>query len=519
MSTYSRVLTISLLVLILLGAVPAAAKTLRLAMDAEPVSMDPHAHLSTGTLQFSHLVFDPLLRWTQAMDFEPRLAHKWERIDARTLRFHLRKGVTFHSGNPLTAKDVEWTLQRLKRSESFKGIFEPVAGSKIIDDHTIDLITKIPYPLLLNIATYIFPMDRLFYTGVDDLGKSKDAIEKFEPSFARDNASGTGPYTVTERVPGTRMIFERIASYWDAQSPGNVSRIELSAIGDASDRVNALLAGKTDMIMPVAPQDYDQVRLVDDVSLVTTATPRIILLQLNQDRRPEFREVLVRQAIVHATDNRAIVQAVMRGAATAAGQQAPKGYVGYAEGLKPRFNLKRAQKMMQKAGYPDGFECSMIAPNNRYINDEKIAATVVSMLAKINIRVKLTTMDKARYWEQFAARQGDIQMIGWHPDTEDSANYSEYLTMCPNKTTGYGQDNSGGYCNPVVDDLVLRSQSGLDLAKRSAMLQRVEQLLFDDAAFVPLHWQNLSWAAWKKVDLEPIVNALNIPYFGDLVIH
>ncbi|MGD8661546.1 MAG: ABC transporter substrate-binding protein, partial [Desulfobacterales bacterium] len=189
MSTYFRALTVFLLVLSLLGAVPAAAKTLRLAMDAEPVSMDPHAHLSTGTLQFSHLVFDPLLRWTQAMDFEPRLAHKWERIDDRTLRFHLRKGVTFHSGNPLTAGDVEWTLQRLKRSESFKGIFEPVAGTKIIDDHTIDLITKSSYPLLLNVATYIFPMDRLFYSGVDDLGKPKDAIEKFEPSFARDNAS------------------------------------------------------------------------------------------------------------------------------------------------------------------------------------------------------------------------------------------------------------------------------------------------------------------------------------------
>ena len=70
MSTYFRVLTVFLLVLSLLGAVPTAAKTLRLAMDAEPVSMDPHAHLSTGTLQFSHLVFDPLLRWTKAMDFE-----------------------------------------------------------------------------------------------------------------------------------------------------------------------------------------------------------------------------------------------------------------------------------------------------------------------------------------------------------------------------------------------------------------------------------------------------------------
>jgi len=519
MSTYSRVLTVALLMLSLLGAVPAAAKTLRLVMDAEPVSMDPHAHLSGGTLQFSHLVFDPLLRWTQSMGFEPRLAQKWERIDARTLRFHLRKGVIFHSGNPLTAKDVEWTLQRLKRSESFKGIFEPVAGSKIVDDHTIDLITKSPYPLLLNVATYIFPMDRLFYSGVDALGKPKDAILKFEPSFARDNASGTGPFRVTERVPGTRMIFERVATYWDTQSPGNVTRIELSAIDDAANRVNALLAGKADMIMPVAPQDYDQVRLIDDVSLVTMASPRIILLQLNQDRRPEFRDVLVRQAIVHAIDNRAIVDAVMKGAATAAGQQSPKGYVGHVEGLKPRFNLKRAQKMMQKAGYPDGFSCTMITPNNRYINDEKIAATVVSMLDKINIRVKLTTMDKARYWEQFATRQGDIQMIGWHPDTEDSANYSEFLAMCPNKATGYGQDNSGGYCNPVVDDLVLRSQSKVDPDKRREMLQRVEQLLYDDAAFAPLHWQNISWAAWKKVDLGPVVNALNMPYLGDLVIH
>jgi peptide/nickel transport system substrate-binding protein len=69
-----------------------------------------------------------------------------------------------------------------------------------------------------------------------------------------------------------------------------------------------------------------------------------------------------------------------------------------------------------------------------------------------------------------------------------------------------------------VDDLVLRSQSELDPAKRGAMLQRVEQLLYDDAAFVPLHWQNISWAAWKKIDLEPIVNALNNPYLGDLVI-
>ncbi|HOO90881.1 MAG TPA: ABC transporter substrate-binding protein, partial [Syntrophales bacterium] len=101
------------------------AKTLKLAMDADPVSLDPHVQLSGGMLQYSHMVFDPLVRWTQEMDFEPRLATKWERLDDRTMRFYLRKGIKFHSGNPLTGEDVKWTVERLKKSQDFKGLFEP----------------------------------------------------------------------------------------------------------------------------------------------------------------------------------------------------------------------------------------------------------------------------------------------------------------------------------------------------------------------------------------------------------
>ena len=113
---------------------------------------------------------------------------------------------------------------------------------------------------------------------------------------------------------------------------------------------------------------------------------------------------------------------------------------------------------------------------------------------------------------------GSRTTIDVDPDTEDSANYTEFLLMCPNKETGYGQYNSGNYCNPRVDELVLASQTETDLKKRSAMLQEVEKILYDDAAYVPFHWQNLSWAGQKNVMLEPIVNVMNFPYFGDLVI-
>ena len=149
--------------------------------------------------------------------------------------------------------------------------------------------------------------------------------------------------------------------------------------------------------------------------------------------------------------------------------------------------------------------------------DEKIAEAMVSMLAKIKIKVNLKTMPKAQYWNEFDARAADMMMIGWHSDTEDSGNFSEFLMMCENKETGYGQYNSG-YCNPKVDELVLAAQSETDLAKRAKILQEVEQILYDDAAFVPFHWQNHAYGAKQNLMIKPILNSMNFPYFGDLVI-
>lgn len=493
------------------------AKTLKLAMDADPTSLDPHVQLSGGMLQYSHMVFDPLVRWTKQMTFEPRLATKWERIDPLTIRFFLRNDVKFHSGNPFTAEDVKWTLERLKKSQDFKGLFEPFGDPKVIDDYTIDIVTKRPYSLLLNMATYIFPLDRKFYTGTDETGQPKDAIVKEGPSFALKHESGTGKYRVTQHEQGVKMIFEKFADYWDKKSPGNIDTIIFTPIKNDATRVAALLSGDVDFIEPVPPQDYERIEKDPNCQLVTMSGSRIITLQLNQKRRDEFKDKRVRLAIDYAINNPGIAEKIMKGKATAAGQQAPKGFDGYKESLVPRFDLEKAKALMKEAGYEKGFECTMISPNNRYVNDEKIAEAVVSMLSKINIKVNLKTMPKAQYWDEYDKQVADIQLIGWHPDTEDSANYTEYLLMCPNKETGLGQYNSGNYCNPKVDELVLASQTETDLAKRKAILQEVEQIIYDDAAYIPLHWQHLSWAGKKNLKIEPIINVMDFPYFGDLV--
>ncbi len=514
-----KILTLMTCLMLSLGmSLTTQAKTLRLAYDADPVSMDPHEQLSGGTLQYSHMVFDPLVRWDRSMNFEPRLAESWERTDDYTVRFKLRKGVKFHSGNMLTSKDVEFTYNRMLESPDFKGLMNPFKAFNVIDDHSFELVTEKPYPLVMHMATYIFPMDSKFYSGNDANGNPKAMLKKHGDTFASTNASGTGPYTVTARQQGVKVEFSRFADYWDKSSPGNVDKIVMTPIKEAPTRVAALLSGDVDFISPVPPTDLQRIDKSPNVDLITMSGTRIITFQLNQNRVDAFKDKRVRQAIAYAVNNDGIVKKIMRGFGTVAAQQSPKGYVGHVPSLKPRYDLNKARQLMKDAGYEKGFSVTMMAPNNRYVNDAKIAEAVASMLAKINIKVDLTTMPKAQYWPKFDERAADIMMIGWHSDTEDSANFTEFLAMCPDTKTGYGQYNSGNYCNKSVDEMILASQGETDEAKRAKLLQDVEKALYEDAAFIPLHWQDLAWAAKKGVKAADILNVMNFPYLGDLVI-
>ena len=90
--------------------------------------------------------------------------------------------------------------------------------------------------------------------------------------------------------------------------------------------------------------------------------------------------------------------------------------------------------------------------------------------------------------------------------------------MTPDKATGYGQYNAGNYSNKEVDKLTVQTQSMLDVKARSEVLKKIERILYDDAAIVPLHWQHLSWAARKNVRIAPVLNVIDMPYLGDLVV-
>ena len=492
-------------------------KLFKLAVASDVTSLDPHVQLSEETIQYSHWVFDPLVRWTKDMKIEARLAERWEQTSPTTWRFYLRKGVKFHSGNDFTAKDVVWSLERLKKAPDYKGLFEPFSEAKVVNDTTVDIMTHKPYGLVLNMMTYLFPMDSKFYTGTDASGQPKDAVNKTGPSFANLNASGTGPFKVVARQQDVEMTLEAHPQYWGQR--GNVKTLRITPIKNDATRVASLLSRASDMIMPVPTQDYERLKKNNQIQLVTMNSTRIITIQMNEKTNKALADKRVREAIICATDNEAIVRTIMRGFTKAATQQIPEGMNGYDPTLKPRYDLARAKQLLKEAGYDKGLQLNMISPNNRYVNDEKIALAFVNMMAQAGITVSLKTMPRTQYWDVYDEMNSDISLLGWHPDTEDAGNYTEYLLMCPDKATGFGQYNANQYCNKRVDELALACQTETDAAKRTAMLQEIEKIAYDDAAFVPLHFEPHGWAGSPKLkNFEDILNVMNFPYFGDLVI-
>ena len=143
-------------------------------------------------------------------------------------------------------------------------------------------------------------------------------------------------------------------------------------------------------------------------------------------------------------------------------------------------------------------------PNDRYVNDEAICQAVTAMLARIGVKVTLNAQTRLRYFAEISnpGYNTSFYMLGWTPNTYDAHNAFFNLAGSRNGTRGIF--NMGGYSNPKIDGLLDRMLVETDPAKRQAEIVEASKILHDDAAFVPLHQQNVVWAARKNVELQQL---------------
>lgn len=489
------------------------AEDLKIGLASEPTSIDPHFHnLSPNNALARHL-FDRLVHTDSNQTLVPGLAESWKPIDDTTWEFKLRKGVKWHDGSPFTADDVVFTFTRavnVPNSPSSFGTYLKGKTAMKVDDHTVHIKTEKPYPLMANDMSTFVIVSKKHGEGAEtkDYNSGKAAI-------------GTGPYKFKEYVPGDRFVYVRNDDYWGGKQPWDT--VTLKPIKSAPSRVAALLAGDVDMIEQVPTTDIESLKKESKISLSQGVSNRVIYLHLDHDRddspfvkakdggaiKNPLKDVHVRKAISMAINRDAIVSRVMEGVAIKAGQLLPEGFFGVSPNLKPvDYDPDGAKKLLKEAGVGDGFKLTIHGPNDRYINDAKIAEAVAQMLTRVGIETQVETMPRSVYFKR-ASRGGpdntpefSFILVGWGAGSGEASSPLKSLIHTYDKSRGFGASNRGRYSNAEVDKLIEDALATVDDAKRQDLLAKATEVAINDVAIIPLHYQVNTWASRKGLKYQ-----------------
>ena len=272
------------------------AKVLNFALSGNPDSLDPHKTSGTLTFQTVKSIYDTLAEPDMSGKIVPALAEKWEVSgDALTWTFYLRKGVVFHNGDALTAKDVQATLMRVKdkataspKAKEFAAIEEVQAP----DDLTVVLKLSQPYsPLLATLASgwgAILPK-KLIDSGHDFAAKPV----------------GTGPFKLKNWVRDSQIVLVKNPNYWMKGYP-KLDGVTMHIIPERAVQVQGLLAGQIDVSYIIDRDDIPMLEASPDVEIKKSLTALIMVMSMNCSR-PPLNDLRVRQAINHAIDKQKVL--------------------------------------------------------------------------------------------------------------------------------------------------------------------------------------------------------------------
>lgn len=504
-------------------AMPCLAQTLRWSAAGDIVSYDPNAQVDSFTQSVQHMVFDPLVRRNKDLALEPALATSWEMVEPTRWRFKLRQGVKFHEGQAFTANDVVASILReIDPGSRNRENLPAVIDAKKVDDLTVDIILKGPYPLLLNDLAAVYVMSKPWMEAHNALkpGNTSTGVT----TYASTHANGTGPFKLVSYEPDSRSVFAVNEGWWD-KPQHNLKSVEFRPIASDATRVAALLSGEVDLIAPVPLQDIERVSNTPGLKVVENPSLRVILLSFNwkselhaaPGKPNPLLDVRVRQALWHAVDLKTIQKRLMRGKSRVTGTLVAPPVTGYDKGADEPFayDLGKAKALLAEAGHPNGFKVGLACTNDRYIADEQICLALASMWAKIGVETNVTVESKTTFFPRSDQGAFDIFMFGW-ASLPPMDGFSVLQSLLATNDGSYGGSNSNGLSNVKVDELAHAAAAELDEAKRVAILQEAFKLAHDQALYLPLHQQPVAWGMTDKLDIPQFADEYVRPWFAHM---
>jgi len=461
--------------------------------------------LDTSRNFVNHLLFDPLFLSDQQGRIGLGLVTKWKIISPTQVQFELRDGVKFHSGNLLSAEDVEWTFQQINQQANLHTLFAPIKSLRAINRLQFEVQTFRPFSQLIQRLSLVFPVDKQFYL----------AQQKAENGSHVVQISGTGAYKLSRYVPGIVTEFSVNPDYWRKRE-GNVSSIKVVPIKQVEMRMASLFSRDVDIIDHVPDSYVDLLNKDKQLSVIQTRGLKWLAIELNQ-HHPALAKRRVRQAINLAIDNARLAEG-LGPYAMASTQLSIPGQAGYNEELLPRYNLLLAHQLLQQAGYAEGFSLSMAIPNSLFDEQSKVVSQLVSMLDRVNIRLVPSWLDEADYQANVSQCLSDLVLTRRQKDAGNVLSIARAMYLNDEQDEPKQATRCRVYQNEEVSELILAAEQELDGEQRAVIIRELEKVMYQQAAFVPLYWQRKIWATNRRLDINSLNRNSLFPLFEHLQI-
>lgn len=450
---------------------------------ADSVSLDPGIVTDGESFKVTQNLFETLLNFgEQDTTIHPGLAKEWTvSDDGLTYTFQLQEGVKFHDGTDFNAEAVIKNVDRWKGGKEedfyyFNSMFK-AEGEDIISEVTsegdytvIFKLSRPQAPFLKNLAMSPFGIG------------SPTAFEAAGDKFG-DNPVGTGPFKFTEWKRNDSITIEKFEDYWEEGLP-KLDKVIFRSIPDNSARLNELIAGHIDLADGVNPSDGKTVEGNSELQLIERPSMNIGYLGLTNTRAP-FDNKLVRQAVNYAINKQAIVDAFFEGRAEVAANPMPPSISGYNDAISPYpYDPEKAKALLAEAGY-DGKEIELWAmpvPRPYMPDGAKVAEVIQKNLEDVGIPSKIVTFEWATYLDKAKDGEADAFMLGWTGDNGDADNFIYTLLDKDN----IGSNNYAYYSNDEVHDLLIKAQSETDENVRNDLYKKAQEIIHEDAPWVPL---------------------------------
>lgn len=498
-------------------AARAQDQTLRAGLKLSPTSMDPHFRLS-GEQNILRALHARLVGMTADGKPEPGIAESWRPVnDGKAWEFKVRADAKFSDGSPVTAEDVAYSIARVPTIEGSAGAYHifvrAITRTEVKDARTILLHTANPYPFMVEDMTEVAVLSKSLGPNLRTADFNSQAVKVF-----------SGPYTLADYRFGEFVAMRR-NPHWTGAAPA-FAEAHFKVIATDASRMAALIAGDVQAVDEVSVPDIPRLRRDANLNVTQIAGMRVMYVSMDMDRdvsphirdasgqpmtRNPLKDARVRQALSYAINREAIVDRVMEGAATVASNLLPDGTPGTSSALRVApYDPERARRLLAEAGYPNGFQITLHATNDRYPNDEKVAQAIAQFWTRIGVRTDVATLPNAAFFPAAARQQFSVFAAQYGADNVSYAYRA--LVHTYDRDRGLGTANRTRHSSPRADALVAEALTEMDEAKRNALLARAADIAIGEEAIIHMIYHPAYvYAARKPLSVTPYYNGAFLP--------